>query len=58
MLPSEFYEGDLFKFVLMVKPESSAESPVLWRRANDIAQVVWSTAGDMEYRCLQRDGMR
>jgi len=47
LLEADFYEGDLFKFVLMVKPEFWTEHPNLWQRANDIAEIVWSKVDEL-----------
>jgi hypothetical protein len=41
LLEASFYEGDLLKSVLMVKPEFWNEHPDLWRGADQIAQAAW-----------------
>lgn len=42
-----FCEGDLLKFVLMVKQEFWTVHPDFWERTNQIAQGLWSKVGDM-----------
>lgn len=48
LLQADFYEGDLLKFVLMVKTEFWKQHPDLWRRANSVTDIVWFRVHELD----------
>jgi len=44
LLEADFYEGDLWKFVLMAKPDFWNEHPDLWQHASRISERAWVEA--------------
>lgn len=48
MLEADFYQGDLFKFVLSAKSDFWSEHPDLWHRTHSVAEVAWTQAASMD----------
>jgi hypothetical protein len=48
LLEADFYEGDLWKVVLLAKPDFWTEHVDLWQQANRMSQRAWVETAAMD----------